>query len=268
MSAHERPRVVLLCHEGDRIDTEIIAAWLATAFTLVGVVALREPSVTIVRKARREIRRVGLLRFLDVAAFRLYYSLRLASRDAAWIDREVARLRARYPVSLQNIPRLVAPTPNTNEVRDFVGHLAPDLILARCKFILKPEVFTIPRAGTWVLHPGICPEYRNAHGCFWALANRDLQRVGMTLLRVDRGIDTGPMFLQATYKFDERLESHVVIQYRSVLENLPAIEATLLAAQKGVARPLPTEGRRSAVWGQPWLSEYVRWKRAVREAAR
>ena len=39
--------------------------------------------------------------------------------------------------------------------------------------------------GTFVMHPGICPEYRNAHGCFWALANRDLARVGMTLLRAD-----------------------------------------------------------------------------------
>src|SRR5438132_1590035 len=112
---------------------------------------------------------------------------------------------------------LVAPNPNAPEVRDFLRGLDPDLVIARCKFILRPDIFTIARAGTWVLHPGICPEYRNAHGCFWALVNRDLDRVGMTLLRVDEGVDTGPIFLQATYKFDEHRESHIVIQYPTVL---------------------------------------------------
>lgn len=267
MSMEARPRVILLCHEGDRIDTEIIASWLCDSFTLVGVVILRESAAAIVRRLRREIRRVGLLRFLDVAAFRLYYRLRLAKRDTAWIDAEIARWRVKYPPTLtRDVPRLMATNPNTEPVRAFLAQLAPDLMLARCKSILRPEVFTIPRTGTWVLHPGICPEYRNAHGCFWALAKRDLGRVGMTLLKVDRGVDTGPVYLQASYDFDEFVESHVVIQYRAVLENLTAVEATLVAASKGTARPLSIEGRRSAAWGQPWLSEYFRWRRAVREA--
>ena len=268
MSADTRPRVVLLCHEADRIDAEALAGWLATSLRLVGIVALREPAGRIVRRIRREVQRVGLLRFLDVAAFRLYYRIRRARADATWIEQEVLRLRARYPVSPHDVPRLVATSPNAPEVRAFLRQLDPDLMLARCKFILRPEIFTIPRAGTWVLHPGICPEYRNAHGCFWALVNRDLGRVGMTLLRIDRGVDTGPIFLQATYKFDEHRESHIVIQYRTVLENLPAIEAALLAAWRGVARPIHTNGRRSAVWGQPWLSAYLRWKRAARQASR
>ena len=79
----------------------------------------------------------------------------------------------------------------------------PDLAIARCKVILKREIFEIPRVGTFVMHPGICPEYRNAHGCFWALVNRDLDRVGMTLLRVDAGIDTGPVYLHGTCDIDE-----------------------------------------------------------------
>ncbi len=183
----------------------------------MGVVALRDRPGKLLRNARREIRRVGPLRFLDVLAFRLFYRLRQARSDAAWIAREVDRLRRRYPARLEAVPRLVATSPNTEEVRGFLQRLRPDLLIARCKFILKPEIFTIPGAGTFVLHPGICPEYRNAHGCFWALVNRDLDRVGMTLLRVDAGVDTGPIYLQATYPFNEVEESHRVIQYRVVL---------------------------------------------------
>ncbi|MBI2468906.1 MAG: formyl transferase [Candidatus Rokubacteria bacterium] len=266
------PRVVLLCHEADRIDSEGLAAWLASSLNLVGIVLLREGPGRLLRRARREIRRVGLLRFLDVVAFRAHYRLCLARADAAWIAEEVARLRSRYPGGFDRVPRIVVADPNTTEVERFLRQLEPELMIARCKVILKPGIFSIPTAGTFVFHPGICPEYRNSHGCLWALVNRDLDRVGMTLLRVDAGVDTGPIFLQATAKFDEVRESHVVIQYRVVLENLDAIASTLVAVWNGIAQPLATEGRRSAVWGQPWLSAYLRWKRAARrcshEAAR
>jgi methionyl-tRNA formyltransferase len=115
--------------------------------------------------------------------------------------------------------------------------------------------------GTFVLHPGICPEYRNAHGCFWALTRRDFERVGMTLLRVDPGIDTGPIFLHGTYDFDEVEESHSVIQYRTVTENLDAIADILTALCRGEqVPPVAVEGRASAVWGQPQLTAYLRWK--------
>jgi len=259
-----RPRVALLCHERDRIDAEGLAAWLAASFDLVGIVGLRDRPGRILKRIRREIRRSGLLRFLDVLAFRAYYRLRHARADAAWSAQEVDRLRERYPARLDAVPRLIAADPNTEEVRRFLAELQPDLVIARCKFILKPEVFTIARTGTFVLHPGICPEYRNAHGCFWALVQEDLDRVGMTLLRVDKGVDTGPMYLQATCKFDEVEESHVVIQYRVVLENLEAIADALRAAWRGRARVIPTDGRRSATWGQPWLTAYLAWKAAAR----
>lgn len=260
------PRVVLICHAGDAVDAVGLASWLAASFRLAGIVTLRERRRAMLARARREVRRVGWLRFLDVLAFRVWYRLGHATGDRAWIARAVAGLRARFPADLTAVARVEAASPNTPEVRAFLERLRPDLVIARCKAILRPEIFTVPPGGTFVLHPGICPEYRNAHGCFWALARRDLGRVGMTLLRVDEHVDTGPIFLQASCAVDESRESHVVIQYRVVLDNLDAIRHALLSAWRGAA-PLPVTGRRSAAWGQPWLSAYVRWKLAARRAA-
>ena len=161
-----RPRIVLICHEGDRMDAEGLAAWLASRFELVGMVKLHEKPGRLITKARREIRRVGLLRFLDVLAYRLYYRLRLARRDSAWLETELARLRSRYPADISAVPTLVTSDPNSELAQGFLSRLRPDMVIARCKFILRPEVFSIARHGTYVLHPGICPEYRNAHGCF------------------------------------------------------------------------------------------------------
>lgn len=250
------------------MDAEGLGAWLATCFELVGVVSLRERPARWIGKVRREIRRVGLLRFLDVLAYRIYYQLRLAGRDSVWLEAELARLKRRYPADPGRAPVLIADDPNSDAVRRFLNGLQPDMVIARCKFILRPEVFRIPRHGTYVLHPGICPEYRNAHGCFWAMVNRDLDKVGMTLLRTDAGVDTGPMLLQASYRFDESRESARVVQYRVVLENLETITAGLLSACQGSARYLSAEGRKSAVWGQPQLSAYLRWKRVARESLR
>ena len=259
------PRVVLIAHRGARIDLEGLASWLEHVFDLVGMVVLSEPPRRPLDRAGREVRRSGLLGFLDVLAFRAYYALALARPDGAWIEEEVGRLRSRHPADLGHVPRLDAASPNTAEVRAFIQSLRPDIVIARCKALLRPEVFEVPKYGTFVLHPGICPEYRNAHGCFWALARRDLDRVGMSLLRVDRGVDTGPLYLQASCSYDEARDSHVVIQHRVVTANLDAISEALLSVCRGEPRPITTAGRSSAVWGQPRMSVYLRWKRAARK---
>jgi hypothetical protein len=257
----DTPTVVLIGHEQDRLDTEGLASWLASTMRLAGLIIIRDPRNRLWRAARREVRRVGWLRFADVIAFRAFARLRLARRDAAWKESELQRLRQRYPADLESVPRIVVSSPNSDESRTFIERLRPDIAIARCKVILKRAIFEVPRAGTFVMHPGICPEYRNAHGCFWALARRDLHRVGMTLLRVDPGVDTGPVFLHGTYDFDEVAESHSVIQYRAVFENLDAIGAVLTSICRGEhVEPVNTDGRESAVWGQPRLTTYLRWK--------
>jgi methionyl-tRNA formyltransferase len=235
---------------------------------LAGLLIIREGRGSLVRAARREIRRVGLLKFADVLAFRLYSRLALARSDGEWRQQELRRLRALYPSNLDTVPRLVVSSPNTPEAKAFLEQLRPDLVIARCKVILKREIYDIPTTGTFVLHPGICPEYRNAHGCFWALANGEPQHVGMTLLRVDPGIDTGPIYLQATCRVDEIRESHTIVQYRVVTENLDAIGRALLGVWRGEQLPMSTAGRKSATWGQPRLTDYLRWKRSARARRR
>jgi hypothetical protein len=268
MHTHQNlPTAVLICHEQDRLDREALASWLASTVRLAGLILIRDRPGRLWRAARREIRRVGLLRFADVAAFRLYARLFLARTGAAWTDRTVREMRARYPADLASVPQVVVTSPNSDAAREFLAGLQPDLVIARCKMILRPDVLQLPRVGTFVMHPGVCPEYRNAHGCFWALVNRDMERVGMTLLKADAGIDTGSVYLQRGYDFDEVEESHTVIQHRVVLENLDAIGRILIALCRGEqVATVTTEGRRSAAWGQPQLSAYLGWKRAARRA--
>jgi hypothetical protein len=258
-------RTFLICHEEEILNRIALPRWLASFSTLAGMIVLRETSAQKWRRIRRELNRVGLCRFLDVLAFRLYYAAFIARADRDWEQQRLAELDRRYPEIPELTPILFSSSPNTPQAREFIRNAAPDLMLARCKFILKEEVFTIPKNGTMVMHPGICPEYRNAHGCFWASANDDLKRVGMTLLRIDRGVDTGPIFGHYRCHYDERKESHIVIQARTVFDNLDALQKKLLDVHEGRAVPIDASGRSSVAWGQPWLTKYLHWKWAARK---
>ena len=257
-------RTLLICHEDAALDREGLVRWLGSFSTVAGAVVIREPGGRLRKRVAREIKRVGAWRFLDVLAFRVYHRLMHAAGDRRWESQELARLRANYP-DRPDAPEIVVASPNSAEAQAFIAAQQPDLVIARCKTLLNERIFSIPRLGTYVMHPGICPEYRNAHGCFWALASGDHANVGMTMLRIDKGVDTGPVL--GYFRVDADVaESHVVTQHRVVLEHLDAIRARLLEIEAGTAVPIETSGRKSATWGQPWLSAY--WKMRSNAARR
>ncbi len=257
-------KTALIYHHDDALDRQVLPRWLASFSDVVGLVSVEEGAGQRRARLRRELKRVGYVRLLDVLAYRLYHRLFVQASDAVDETRLLTRLVAAYPTAPANAPVLTTATPNSPETRAFLETVQPDLMIARCKVILKPEVFTVPRLGTYVMHPGICPEYRNAHGCFWALAHNDVDKVGMTLLRADAGIDTGPILGFFSYPYDEAAESHVTIQRRAVFENLDRVRDKLLKVERGAAPFVDTRGRKSANWGQPWLSKYVSWRVAAR----
>ncbi len=259
-------KTVLICHDGALLEQLVMPRWLGSFSEVTGIVVLRETRQREHQRVRRELTRVGMLRFIDVSLFRLYYKLKLEAADTAWEATRINELRAQYPAI--EAPILVTHSPNSPQAEEFIRERAPDLMIARCKVILNKRIFSIPTKGTFVMHPGICPEYRNAHGCFWALVRADFERVGMSLLRVDAGVDTGNIFGFFSYNFDSLRESHVRIQSRVVWDNLKPIAELLQRIYEGRATAIDVTGRESNVWGHPWLTRYFQWKRRARRDGR
>lgn len=259
-------KTVLICHLEDDLSVEGMSRWLGSFSDLVGIILIREQTGRKKQRIRAEIRRSGYLRFIfDILPFRIYQKFFLARAEREWCSAMLEHLAREFPEVQDTCERLVCASPNDNEVQEFLQRIEPDLMFARSKTLIDRRIFSIPRNGTLIAHPGICPAYRNAHGCFWALANDDFDNVGATLMRIDDGIDTGPIFGFYRYPYDALNETPNVIQLRVVYENLDEIRDKIVEIHAGAATAIPVNRSNSKVWGQPWLSKYIHVKNVARK---
>ncbi|MEM9189925.1 MAG: formyltransferase family protein [Myxococcota bacterium] len=69
--------------------------------------------------------------------------------------------------------------------------LDTDLLVVCAAPILSPAMVRVPTIAAVNLHYGVVPDYRGMHGIFWALVNRDYERVGVTLHHLAKKVDRG-----------------------------------------------------------------------------
>jgi methionyl-tRNA formyltransferase len=82
------------------------------------------------------------------------------------------------------------------EARSLLQQLAPDcIVIIAYGQIIPAGLLSIPKLGWINLHASLLPKYRGAAPINWAIANGETQ-TGLTTMRIDAGMDTGPMLLQ------------------------------------------------------------------------
>jgi methionyl-tRNA formyltransferase len=77
-----------------------------------------------------------------------------------------------------------------------IQEIEPDLmIVVAFGQILKKKVLTIPTWGVINIHASLLPKLRGAAPIPWAILNEETG-TGLTIMRMDEGLDTGPILLQ------------------------------------------------------------------------
>jgi len=77
-----------------------------------------------------------------------------------------------------------------------IERMEPDLIIVVAfGQILKKRLLTIPKWGVINIHGSLLPRYRGAAPIQWAILNDDT-KTGLTVMRMDEGLDTGPILFQ------------------------------------------------------------------------
>ena len=69
-------------------------------------------------------------------------------------------------------------------------------IVAAFGQILSEEILTMPRYGCINIHASLLPKYRGSAPIQWAIINGE-KTTGVTIMQMDKGIDTGDMLLKA-----------------------------------------------------------------------
>ena len=111
---------------------------------------------------------------------------------------------------------------NNAQFRDVLEALRPDAIVVVAYGRIIPRwMLDLPRLGNINLHGSLLPKYRGAAPVQWAIANGETD-TGVTTMRIDEGLDTGPMLL-AEMQWIPPDESAM-----ELMENLAAIGAELM----------------------------------------
>jgi methionyl-tRNA formyltransferase len=121
--------------------------------------------------------------------------------------------------------------------------LRPDLVaVAAYGQILPERILDLPRFGCLNVHTSLLPKYRGAAPIQWAILNGDAE-TGVTIMKMDAGLDTGTILTQATTPI------HPEDTSETLHDRLAALGAELLVgtipdyvAGKLASRPQPVEG--------------------------
>ena len=123
------------------------------------------------------------------------------------------------------------------ELAAAVAAAAPDLALIVTYFrILPPAVFTLPRHGTYNIHPSLLPAYRGPQPLYWALRH-GATVTGASLHRLDEGIDTGPVFARRQVAITP--DDSFADLYLRLVPAVKALIDELLDGYPAFADPLP-----------------------------
>jgi methionyl-tRNA formyltransferase len=187
--------------------------------------------------------------------------------------REVTKSAVKKQAEAEGIPVLQPESARDPAFIAALRGLKPDLsVVVAYGQILKPEVLSIPRLGSVNIHGSLLPELRGAAPVQWAII-RGLEATGVTIMRMDAGLDSGPMLLrveepiepdEAACELSGRLAE---IGAEALIESLELIEEGQLVPEEQDhtrATYAPKLGREQARldWSLP-AAEVGRWIRGL-----
>lgn len=143
-------------------------------------------------------------------------------------------------------PDLVVEVPHVNhpDVVTLADRLQPDLLCVFGTSLIRGELLSRGRLGIVNLHGGLSPEYRGADCTFWALYNREPEKIGCTLHWIDAGIDTGRLIAHVSPEIRPD-DDELTLFWRGVRDSAAVYAEFVrrLAAGERFGQPQPGRGR-------------------------
>jgi len=244
--------IILLAGPGT--PTNIVHNYLRTHFAIAAVI--QERPVSRGEFLRRRVRRLGVWKTAGQVLFRglmvpwLHATSQARRRAIAadfGLDDSPIAASAITPVASVNAEETVAA----------LRSLEAEIVVVQGTRIIAERVLNAVPATFINLHAGITPLYRGVHGAYWALAEKNPQACGVTVHRVDPGVDTGGILEQGLVHPTptDNFATYGLLQLGA---GLPLLKKAIEDLQAGRSVPRPAPPGPSRLWSHPTLVEYLR----------
>ena len=168
----------------------------------------------------------------------------------------------------EDVPVLQPERPSDPAFLARLRALAPDVgVVVAYGHILKPDLLGLPRLGMINLHPSLLPELRGAAPVEWAILN-GLRQTGVTIMRMEPGLDSGPILLQIPHDIDPEETRGELAEHLSEMGAQALVEVLALFQTNGL-EPHPQDHARATY--APKLTRdtaRIRWTDPAERVAR
>jgi methionyl-tRNA formyltransferase len=125
----------------------------------------------------------------------------------------------------------------SEESFEYFQRMAPDVVVIIAYGQIIPQrLIDIPRLGWINLHGSLLPKYRGAAPIHWAVANGE-KRTGLTTMKIDAGLDTGPTLLKYETQIGTE-ETSPELYARLAEAGAPLVAATIRGLADGSVVPV------------------------------
>jgi folate-dependent phosphoribosylglycinamide formyltransferase PurN len=244
--------IVLLVDNSDL--SRIIYHSLAGDFKIDSVI--REAKLSRLTLIRRRVRKLGWTTVLGQILFTTCI-LPILKRETAHRRREIL---LKYQLNNGPIPAeqlLDVRSVNDDETISLFQKLSPRVIVVNGTRILDERLLNATNGIFLNTHVGITPLYRGVHGGYWALAANDPDHFGVTIHRIDKGIDTGDIIAQAIINPvpTDNFSTYPLLQ---IAVAIPLLKQAIHNAMYGTLETMPAPSGKSKLWSHPTVLQYVR----------
>lgn len=111
--------------------------------------------------------------------------------------------------------------------------------------IIPPWMLQLPPLGNINVHGSLLPKYRGAAPIQWSIANGETI-TGVTIMRLDEGLDTGDMLLQREMKIHSD-DTAVTLAPRMATVGADLLVETLAGLAKGSITPVPQDNSQATL---------------------
>ena len=131
---------------------------------------------------------------------------------------------------------------NNDELKKIIENIKPEIVITIAYGRIIPlELLEIPKYGWINVHFSLLPRWRGAAPVQWAILNGDKQ-TGITVFKLDKGMDTGPVYLEQATPINDDENSDGLLKRLSQIGSDLAIKSLELISEGVTPKPQASIG--------------------------